>query len=79
MKQAKIRQVQHSAGIPIARALKSIGGKYRNVRRYLNGEEVSRLQDGFGYWINVTEPCVLSYGGRTWELKEGWNLIGWKV
>jgi hypothetical protein len=30
-----------------------------------------------GYWIRVAEDCTLTYGNNTWNLKAGWNLIGW--
>jgi len=32
---------------------------------------------GRGYWINVSGVCDLTYGANTYELDEGWNLIGW--
>lgn len=30
-----------------------------------------------GYWIQVSADCTLTYGNNTWDLKAGWNLIGW--
>ncbi|MFC1955228.1 hypothetical protein ACFLWZ_01620 [Chloroflexota bacterium] len=30
-----------------------------------------------GYWIYVNEACTLQFVGNTYELVEGWNLIGW--
>jgi hypothetical protein len=30
-----------------------------------------------GYWIQVSADCTLTYGNNTWNLKAGWNLIGW--
>jgi len=27
--------------------------------------------------VEVTEDCTLNYGANTWNLKDGWNLIGW--
>jgi hypothetical protein len=30
-----------------------------------------------GYWIQVAEDCTLTYANNTWNLKAGWNLIGW--
>jgi hypothetical protein len=30
-----------------------------------------------GYWIEVSADCTLTYGNNTWNLKAGWNLIGW--
>jgi len=38
---------------------------------------LTTLYMGSGYWINVSEDCVLTYGANTYELYEGWNLIGW--
>ncbi len=35
------------------------------------------LIPGKGYWVRVTEDCILNYGLNTWELKAPWNLIGW--
>lgn len=35
------------------------------------------LVTGRGYWIRVTQDCTLTYGAHTYELVEGWNLIGW--
>ena len=38
---------------------------------------LTRLTKGQGYWMQVTEDCTLTYGGNTYSLKAGWNLIGW--
>jgi len=39
---------------------------------------LTTLYMGSGYWINVSEGCdFLTYGANTYELYEGWNLIGW--
>ena len=35
------------------------------------------LRVGRGYWVNVTLPCTLEYGTKTYPLAAGWNLIGW--
>jgi len=35
------------------------------------------LSMGSGYWINVSWNCTLTYEDNTYELYEGWNLIGW--
>jgi hypothetical protein len=32
---------------------------------------------GQGYWILVTEDVTLLYGGNSYTLLAGWNLIGW--
>ena len=38
---------------------------------------LTTLYVGRGYWINVSEGWDLTYGGNTYHLDEGWNLIGW--
>ena len=35
------------------------------------------LHQARGYWIQVTQACSLVYGANTYELDEGWNLLGW--
>jgi len=35
------------------------------------------LNSGQGYWVEVSEDCTLTFGAHTWNLKKGWNLIGW--
>ncbi|MFC1592623.1 hypothetical protein ACFLWZ_01775 [Chloroflexota bacterium] len=30
-----------------------------------------------GYWINVSDACMLQYGSQSYDLDAGWNLIGW--
>ena len=30
-----------------------------------------------GYWIKVSQDCSIVYGTNTYQLDEGWNLIGW--
>jgi len=30
-----------------------------------------------GYWIDLSQACDLTYEANTYELDEGWNLIGW--
>jgi hypothetical protein len=35
------------------------------------------LTTGQGYWVQVAEDCTLTYGANTYNLKAGWNLIGW--
>jgi len=39
--------------------------------------DLASLEKGKGYWIKVSEDCTLIYGGNTYNLKAGWNLIGW--
>ncbi|MFO8009376.1 MAG: IPT/TIG domain-containing protein, partial [Dehalococcoidia bacterium] len=40
-------------------------------------DDFTDLNKGQGYWIQVTEDCTLTYGSATYNLNEGWNLIGW--
>jgi len=42
------------------------------------GSNLTSLTSGMGYWINVTEACTLIYGGYSYALSAGWNLIGWR-
>jgi len=36
------------------------------------------LQDGKGYWIDVSGVCTLTYpNGKQYACASGWNLIGW--
>jgi len=30
-----------------------------------------------GYWLELSQACDLTYEANTYELDEGWNLIGW--
>jgi hypothetical protein len=39
--------------------------------------DFTTLKSGQGYWVEVTEDCTLTFGANTWNLKKGWNLIGW--
>jgi len=38
---------------------------------------LSTLTRGQGYYVKVSENCTLAYGGNTYTLYTGWNLIGW--
>ncbi len=40
--------------------------------------DLAALEAGRGYWINVSKDAVLTYHGRTKQLTQGWNLIGWE-
>ena len=80
-----------AAAVSVSTGLKSIEGKYTKVWGFdattqswklydVSAPEVSdlaSLEQGKGYWIQVTEDCTLIYGGHTYDLKAGWNLIGW--
>lgn len=42
------------------------------------GSNLATLVSGQGYWINVNAACTLIYGGYSYALSPGWNLIGWR-
>lgn len=42
------------------------------------GSNLATLTSGAGYWINVNAACTLVYGGYSYALSSGWNLIGWR-
>jgi hypothetical protein len=42
------------------------------------GSNLTTLTAGKGYWINVSEAVTLIYGGYSYVLSAGWNLIGWR-
>ncbi len=35
------------------------------------------LVRGYGYWVEVTQDCILTYGPNHYNLYNGWNLVGW--
>jgi hypothetical protein len=39
--------------------------------------DLASLTRGMGYWMEVSEDCIIVYGGNTYALSAGWNLIGW--
>ena len=39
--------------------------------------DLTKLEKGKGYWIYATEDTTLVYGSGIYNLKAGWNLIGW--
>jgi len=41
------------------------------------GSDLASLTEGSGYWVNVDADCTLIFGGSSWDLTAGWNLIGW--
>jgi hypothetical protein len=79
-----------SAPPTVASALASISSKLVRVWGYSGGtwymydpadtagSTLATLTSGMGYWINVTEACTLIYGGYSYALSAGWNLIGWR-
>ena len=42
------------------------------------GSNLASLTSGSGYWINVNAAVTLIYGGYSYALSTGWNLIGWR-
>ncbi len=43
-----------------------------------SGSTLASLVSGNGYWFNVSAACTLIYGGYSYPLNAGWNLIGWR-
>jgi hypothetical protein len=41
------------------------------------GSDLTELEKGMGYWINVTEDVELIYVTNSYMLTLGWNNIGW--
>jgi len=41
-----------------------------------SGNTLQGLQTGRGYFIFMKQAATLAYGGRSWALAAGWNLIG---
>ena len=78
-------------GVPVEQGLATIAGKYASVWGYDSRRQkwllhvpgapaisdLQVLQQGKGYWLNATEAVTLTYGGDTWSLEAGWNLLGW--
>ncbi len=50
---------------------------YDPAAPYYPPSDLQELILGQRYWIDVTQACTLSYGGKTWSLAAGWNLITW--
>ena len=77
----------------IADVLNSISGKYVSVWAYIDGSwkvydpnnpgfsDLTTMEAGRGYWINMTEYAALSVTGSTpsksIDLQSGWNLVGY--
>lgn len=74
-----------------AEALTGIAGKYDRVWGYDSATQAWKLYDpavpavsdltalerGKGYWVKAKEAVTLIYGGNSYSLAKGWNLIGW--
>lgn len=41
------------------------------------GSDLASLTAGRGYWIKVDADVTLIFGGNSWDLSTGWNLMGW--
>jgi hypothetical protein len=79
-----------SAPPTVASALAGIASKLVRVWGYSDGtwsmydpadaagSNLTTLTAGKGYWINVSEAVTLIYGGYSYALSAGWNLIGWR-
>lgn len=40
--------------------------------------DLTQLEAGRGYWVKVSAPGAISYGGNTYPLSTGYNLVGWR-
>ena len=81
------------ADTTIGNVLSGISGKYASVWGFQNGvwqvydstnpdfSDLSNMEAGWGYWLNMTEPATLSVTGATpspsMNLITGWNLVGY--
>jgi len=80
-----------AAPATVAVALASIAGQYTKVWTFDAPTQAWMLSDvaapavsdltslvrGQGYWIEATEATSIIFGGNTYVLSLGWNLIGW--
>ena len=71
--------------------LQSIAGKYTIVWGFDSAtqtwkkydpaapavSDLSKLEQGKGYWIFATEDATLAWGSYMYRLAAGWNLFGW--
>lgn len=80
------------ADTAIASVLAQITGKYSSVWAYVNGSwlvydannpgfsDLTTIDAGYGYWINMTDTGVLPNTGtapsKDVSLNNGWNLVG---
>jgi len=77
--------------VPVADALTTISGKFTKVWAFnaLTQEwllydtdtaapsTLTTMTTGQGYWLEVSEAVTLLFGGNSYSLSIGWNLIGW--
>jgi len=75
----------------VASGFNSIAGKYSIVWTFDAATQSWKLYDtaagatstltnltrGQGFWVQVSADCTIVYGGNSYPLKAGWNLIGW--
>ncbi len=77
----------------ITSVLESISGKYLSVWAYMDGSwraydpnspgfsDLTTMEAGKGYWLNMTEAATLTVSGSTpsnsIELVKSWNLVGY--
>jgi squalene-hopene/tetraprenyl-beta-curcumene cyclase len=81
------------ADISIDSVLKGIEGKYSSLWSFQNNSwkvydphhpgfsDLSTMEAGWGYWINMMEAATLTVGGaepsKSIDLIRGWNLVGY--
>ena len=84
---------QQPSDTAIANVLSGISGKYASAWAFQNASwkvydpanpdfsDLSIMEAGWGYWLNMTEPATLSVTGATpsasMNLITGWNLVGY--
>ncbi|MFZ2663907.1 MAG: hypothetical protein WAX66_00900 [Patescibacteria group bacterium] len=84
---------QQPSDTAISNVLGGISGKYLSAWAFQNGSwqiydpinpgfsDLSNLEAGWGYWLNMTQPAILSVTGTepplTIDLIAGWNLVGY--
>ena len=83
---------QQAGAVTITGGLNSVAGKYTKVWTFDGATQSWKLYDtaapsvsdlstlvaGQGYWMEATENATIVYGGNTYTLYAGWNLIGWR-
>lgn len=84
---------QQPSDTAISNVLGAISGKYSSTWAFQNGSwkvfdpaspgfsDLSTMEVGWGYWLNMTEAATLSVTGaepsKTINLITGWNLVGY--
>ncbi|MFZ2663952.1 MAG: hypothetical protein WAX66_01170 [Patescibacteria group bacterium] len=88
-----ISLTQQPSDTAISNVLASISGKYSSAWAFQNGawkvydpaspgfSDLSTMEAGWGYWLNMTQAATLSVTGtgpfKTMNLIAGWNLVGY--